>query len=232
MSIISTYVPTGKDHDLLPHSVNDDVVYEKDGEVLVGTVVEHVVCSQSDDGTVLGEKRSAGNIDKVTFVRLKKWSYVSGIKIVPNNGQQYTTSRKMPGLSRPTNGEDEHDTIAADAITDYAVVLNYYKIFECEYSFLFGTDNMYVTDDEKHGRPIGGNSQTVLLATAMVAMTTSRAMSNTGQRQKNRKCVSPFLVSMMHAGHTCIGSTGRSLQRACLTTMPAPTRGRERRRGW
>ena len=68
MSIISTYVPTGKDHDLLPHSVNDDVVYEKDGEVLVGTVVEHIVSSQSDDGTVLGEKRS----DSISSMRYRR----------------------------------------------------------------------------------------------------------------------------------------------------------------
>lgn len=184
MPITSNYVPDGDG--TLPHSTNDDVIYEKDGEVRVGTVVEYILSSNASETADLGSKRSSTDTIEV---RVKKWSYVSGLNVTAEGSQQHATSRKMPGLSSSTDSDDEHDTISTTAITDYAIILNY-KIFEDEYSFLYGVDNMHVTDDEKHMRPIGATSQMVLLGASMMAVLTSRLMSNTGQLQKDRKYLS------------------------------------------
>ena len=164
-------------------------MYKKGGEVLVGTVVEHIPSSSRNETASLGEKRPAENPSNVIRLRVKKWCYTSGLCVTPDGNQQYATARKMPGLSLPANSEDECDTVDADTVVDYAIVLHY-KIFEDEYSFLYGMDNIYVTDDEKYTRPVGFNSNMVLLVTAMTAALTSRMMSSIGQLQKDRKYLS------------------------------------------
>ena len=63
MSLTTHYTPS--DDTLLPVSTNDDVMYKKGGEVLVGTVVEHIPSSSRNETAALGEKRPAENTSNV-----------------------------------------------------------------------------------------------------------------------------------------------------------------------
>ena len=95
----------------------------------MGTVVEHIPSSSRNKTAVLGEKRSADNISEIVRLRVKEWCYISGLLcITPDGNQQHATARKMPGLSLSTNSEDEYDTVDADTVVDYAIILGRAKI--------------------------------------------------------------------------------------------------------
>ena len=88
MSLTSTYVPS--DDESFPISTNDDVVYKKGGEVLVGTVVGFIPSSSSNEDAVLGEKRPQSALAVSMHLKVKKWCYVSGLNILPDGSQQCT----------------------------------------------------------------------------------------------------------------------------------------------